>query len=63
LSDLHIFFIDLYLFHGVKFYLLHGMGEQLVVHRPHVARHSVFCGLQKHLGKIFKSEISSNWSQ
>jgi len=24
---------------------------------PHVARHSVFCGLQKHSGKIFKSEI------
>jgi len=24
---------------------------------PHVARHSVFSGLQKHSGKIFKSEI------
>ena len=30
---------------------------QLQVRGPHVARHCVFSGPRKHLGKIFKSEI------
>jgi len=45
-------------FHEISTHL--SRGGQLATRGPHVARHSVFNDPQKHSGKIFKSEISSN---
>jgi len=39
------------------------MGGHIAARSPNVAYHSIFSGLQKRSGNMFKSEISSNLSQ